>query len=108
MMNISKRLDTNFRAGFRLNMPDLLQDLEDQYRASLKATVDNFDFYDEVSNETFNDASIMKAQLALLVKTGYLDQAECEAMIQVVDMIRMNILKDMKGEEKDGSKENNI
>lgn len=108
-MNINKRLNYNFRAGYRLNMNDVLQDLEDKYRSSLKATVDSFEFYDDVSNETFNDAAIMKGQIGLLVTTGYLDEEEAKAMIQVVDDIRMNILKELKKEgETDGSEKENI
>lgn len=108
-MNINKRLNYNFRAGYRLNMSDILQDLEDKYRSSLKATVDSFEFYDDVSNETFNDAAIMKGQIGLLVTTGYIDEEEAKAMIQVVDEIRMNILKELKKEgETDGSEKENI
>lgn len=108
-MNINKRLNYNFRAGYRLNMSDVLQDLEDKYRTSLKATVDSFESYDEISNETFNDAAIMKGQIGLLVITGYIDEEEANAMIQVVDDIRLNILNNLEKEgTNNGSEKENI
>ena len=108
-MNINKRLNYNFRAGYRLNMSDVLQDLEDKYRTSLKATVDSFESYDELSNETFNDAAIMKGQIGLLVITGYIDEEEANAMIQVVDEIRLNILNNLEKEgANNGSEKENI
>ena len=108
-MNVNKRLNVNFRAGYRLNVIEVLQEMEDKYRTMLKMTVDNFEFYDDISNETYNDAIVFKAELGVLLITGYLNEDEVEAMNPIVDQIRMEILSKLEKEgEKDGSEKENI
>ena len=108
-MNINKRLNVNFRAGYRLNVIEVLQEMEDKYRTMLNMTVDNFDSYDEISSETYNDACIFKAELGVLLITGYLNEDEVEAMNPIVDQIRMEILSKLEKEgEKDGSEKESI
>ena len=105
-MNVNKRLNVNFRTGYRLNILDILQDLEDKYRSNLKATVDCFDGYDEVSNETLNDNQIFIAELHVLLTCGYINEDEFESMVPIADDIRMNILKNLEKEGvENGSKE---
>ena len=108
-MNVNKRLNVNFRAGYRLNVIEVLQEMEDKYRTMLNMTVDNFEFYDDVANETYNDAIVFKAELGVLLITGYLNEDEVEAMNPIVDQIRMEILSKLEKEgEKDGSEKENI
>ena len=108
-MNVNKRLNVNFRAGYRLNVIEVLQEMEDKYRTMLNMTVDNFDSYDEISSETYNDAIVFKAELGVLLITGYLNEDEVEAMNPIVDQIRMEILSKLEKEgEKDGSEKENI
>ena len=108
-MNVNKRLNVNFRAGYRLNVIEVLQEMEDKYRTMLNMTVDNFEFYDDISNETYNDAIVFKAELGVLLITGYLNEDEVEAMNPIVDQIRMEILSKLEKEgEKDGSEKENI
>ena len=45
-MNVNKRLNVNFRTGYRLNILDILQNLEDKYRSSLEVTCDVYKTYD--------------------------------------------------------------
>lgn len=97
-MNVNKRLNVNFRAGYRLNILDVLQDLEDKYRSNLKATIDWYDNYDEISNETFNDNQIFIAELHVLYTCGYINEDEFESMVPIADDIRMNILKNLEKE----------
>lgn len=105
-MNVNKRLNVNFRAGYRLNILDILQDLEDKYRSNLKATIDCYDNYDEISNETLNDNQIFIAELHVLYTCGYINEDEFESMVPIADDIRMNILKNLEKEgAEDGSKE---
>lgn len=92
-MNVNKRLNVNYRAGYRLNILDVLQELEDKYRTCLSTTLDSFESHEEVSNETYNDACIFKAELGLLLVTGYINEDELDAMIPIVDEIRLDILK---------------
>ena len=108
-MNVNKRLNVNFRAGYRLNVIEVLQEMEDKYRTMLNMTVENFEFYDDISNETYNDAIVFKAELGVLLITGYLNEDEVEAMNPIVDQIRMEILSKLEKEgEKDGSEKENI
>lgn len=97
-MNVNKRLNVNYRAGYRLNILDVLQELEDKYRTCLSTTLDSFESYEEVSNETYNDACIFKAELGLLLVTGYINEDELDAMIPIVDEIRLDILKNLEKE----------
>lgn len=108
-MNVNKRLNVNYRAGYRLNILEVLQELEDKYRTCLKQTIESFDSKEEVSNETYNDACIFKAELGLLLVTGYINEDELDAMIPIVDKIRLDILENLEKEgEKDGSEKENI
>ena len=107
-MNVNKRLNVNYRAGFRLNILDVLQDLEDKYRSNLNATVECFQTYEEVSNETLNDLQIFNAELHVLLTTGYINEDEFEAMVPIADDIRKNILENLEKEgATDGSEKEN-
>lgn len=97
-MNVNKRLNVNYRAGFRVNVLDVLQDLENKYRTNLNTTVEVFTTYDEVSNETINDNQIFIAELDLMRKLGYINEDEFEAMVPIADEIRMNILEKLEKE----------
>lgn len=97
-MNVNKRLNVNFRTGYRLNILDILQNLEDKYRSSLEVTCDVYKTYDEVSNETLNDKLIFVAELHVLLTCGYINEDEFEAMVPIADEIRMNILKNLEKE----------
>ena len=105
-MNVNKRLNVNFRAGYRLNILDILQNLEDKYRSNLKATVDCFDGYEEISNETLNDNQIFIAELHVLYTCGYINEDELESMVSIADDIRMNILKNLEKEGANDGSEN--
>ena len=105
-MNVNKRLNVNYRAGGRVNIIDLLQELEDKYRANLSATVEAYDTYDDISEETDNDKNIFIAELGVLHATGYINEDEFEAMVQIVGDIRLNILENLEKEGvENGSKE---
>lgn len=97
-MNVNKRLNVNYRAGFRVNVLDVLQDLENKYRTNLNTTVEVFTTYDEVSNETINDSQIFIAELDLMRKLGYINEDEFEAMVPIAGDIRMNILEKLEKE----------
>lgn len=97
-MNVNKRLNVNFRTGYRLNILDVLQNLEDKYRSSLEVTCDIYKTYDEVSNETLNDKLIFIAELHVLLTCGYINEDEFEAMVPIADDIRMNILEKLEKE----------
>lgn len=96
-------LNVNFRTGYRLEMHTILDSLQTKYVAMLNATVDTYELYDEVSNETDNDLSIIKAELGVLMLTGYINEDELDAMVKRAEEIRLNILKNL--EEKDGTNE---
>ena len=106
-MNVNKRLNVNYRAGFRVNILDLLQELENKYRTNLSATVSAFETYDEISAETDNDKIVFIAELGVLHATGYINEDEYNEMIPIAAKIRMDILENLEKEgAENGNKEN--
>lgn len=85
-------LDYNVRCGKHLNMTEVLDDLLTAYMANLKASIDAFSAYDEVSAETYNDECTCRAILSTYNKCGYIEDEELTAMLEEAKRIRLNIL----------------
>ena len=106
MNNFNDKLNINWRAGYRVDIVTILDDMEDKYSQFLKNTVECFDDYDSISNETFSDFSSLASQFELMKKLGYLDEDECDELINCAEEMRFDILENLEKEgEKDGSKE---
>ena len=105
-MKFNDKLNINWRAGYRVDIVTILDDMEDKYSQFLKNTVEYFDDYDSISNETFADFRSLASQFELMKKLGYLDEDECDKLINCAEQMRFDILENLEKEgEKDGSKE---
>lgn len=87
------------RKGDKVNMEELLGELDSLYLADLNATIVSFNTYDEVSAETYRDYKVTCAQLELLSKLGYLEDDELDAMRQTAAEMRLKKLEALEHEE---------
>lgn len=85
-----------YREGKKLEMYKLLDELEAQYTADLKSSVDTYNSYEEVSNETFNDLHALKMTLKIIQILGYLSPEEVEGMEEVAEEMRSQALAAME------------
>lgn len=105
-MGFIEHTNINWRAGFRMDINGILNDLEAEYKSNLKASVDNFDAYWEVSDETMTDLRVVKGKLQMLLQTGYINEDEFDAMSEFAENMRFAELEKVEKEgEENGSKE---
>ena len=99
MKPMTKCLDFNLRTGRTVNINDTLDMIEGAYKGALDATISCLDTYDDVSMETFNDELIIKAELNLLEKLGYIDVEELQNMVTLASDIRKQKLEELNKKE---------
>ena len=104
-------LDHNLRGGKVIEITSILDDIENEYKACIKESIDVFTTYDEVSAETYSDELICKAKIEMLYNLGYIEKEEADAICKMVSRFRLDSLDKLneeieKGNEKDGSKKN--
>ena len=99
MKPLKRCVDFNFRNGRTLDIDDLLDTLEGKYKGALDATISSFDEYEDVSGETFNDELVIKAEINLLEKLGYIDAEESNNMVKLASDIRMQKLEELNKKE---------
>ena len=105
-MGFIEQTNINWRAGYRMDINEILEDIETEYKINLKSSVDSFNTYWEVSDETMTDLRVVKARLQTLLETGYINEDEFDAMTEMADEMRFAELEKLEKEgEKDGSKE---
>ena len=96
MKTMSKCLDYNLRSGKVVNIVEMLDNWTDMYQASLEASIDAYDTYDEVSNETYDDEVKIVSNINVLEVLGYIDKEEASEMRQLASDIRMQMLDKIK------------
>ena len=84
--------DLYLRNGKTVNMCEQLNELEMKYRADLKADVESYDLYDEVSNETLCDLNAVKTCLKIFNTLGYIDADELKLMESYAESLRKDTL----------------
>ena len=94
------KLEYNLRCGKHLNIVTELEEIEANYKVSLKATLYAFDTYNEVSEETYNDYVTVCAVLDTYERMGYLEHEETDAIKKEAEKERINTLSLL--EEKEG------
>ena len=105
-MGFIEQTNINWRAGFRMDINGILNDLEAEYKADLKSSIDNFNTYWEVSDETMTDLRVVKGKLQMLLQVGYINEDEFNGMSEMAEEMRFAELERLEKEgEKDGSKE---
>lgn len=95
-------LDYNIRSGRAFNFVEKLDDLELKYRATLKASIDTFDSWDDVQAETYNDELLMRNTIETYGDLGYLEKEEVESMVEYARKIRLEMLDALDKIKKDG------
>ena len=87
------------RKGDKVNMEELLGELDTLYLADMDASITSYDTKEEVSTETYNDYKLTCARLELLNQLGYLDEEETDAMRQTAAEMRLKKLEALEHEE---------
>ena len=85
--------DNYVRTGRPVDMSKLLEEMDHKYLLDLSASAKEFDTYDEVSNETFDDLRVVKGQLYLLERLGYLTNEEREDISSAAEDMRLKKLE---------------
>ena len=96
---MKEQFNTIMRTGKQMDMYAEIELLQAKYKDDLQASVDSFDTYFEVSNETYNDFKSVEQTLNLFAMLGYLYRDEAEDMIQVAREQRLTLLDALEGEE---------
>ena len=98
---MDKKLSNAYlRIGRTIDMESFLGELDSLYLADLNGTIESYDTYEEVANETLNDLVVTSARLSLLHRLGYLDEEERREMEKTAQEMRLKKLEALE----DGSK----
>ena len=95
---MDKNFNTIIRKGVQLDMYREIEDLQAEYNADLQASVNAYDLYDEVANETANDFARVEKVLRVFEHLGYLYRDEANDMIQVAREQRLKVLEELSNE----------
>ena len=87
------------RKGDKVNMDELLGELDSLYLADMDATISTYQTYEEVSNETYNDFKVVCASLEMLFLLKYIDAKELLEMRQTAAEMRLKKLEELIDEE---------
>lgn len=87
------------RKGIMVDMEKFLGELDKCYINELEASIESFDTYDEVSNETFNDYKVVCGKLEILERLGYLTEEEKDEMLKTAFDMRLKKLPEENDEE---------
>ena len=99
MKPMTKCLDYNFRSGRTININEVLDTIECKYKGALSATISSFDEYEDVSTETYNDELVIKSEINMLSKLGYIDSEEAQDMANLASDIRKQMLENLNKKE---------
>lgn len=92
---MDKKFETILRTGKTVDMLSEIELLQENYYRDLQLSVDSFDTYDEVSEETRNDLTKVRTTLAAFELLGYISHEEFEAMNEAAYAQRITILKEL-------------
>lgn len=98
LKTMDKKFETVLRSGKTIDMLAEIEILQEAYYRDLQASIDSFDTYTEVSEETRNDLIKVRAVLSTFELLGYIDNSECEAMFQAASEQRESILRGLSDE----------
>ena len=94
---MEKQFNTIMRTGKQMDMFAEIELLQAKYKEDLQASVDSFDNYFDISNETYNDFKSVEQTLNLFAMLGYLYRDEAEDMIEVAKEQRLTVLDALEG-----------
>lgn len=93
---MDKKFNTIVRKGIQLDMYQEIEDLQAEYYADLQASVDSFDLYAEVANETSNDFARLEKVIRVFERLGYLYRDEANGMIEAAREQRRVVLESLE------------
>ena len=103
---MDKCFNMNFRQGFRIEMINFMEELQQEYERELEATIQTYNDYENVSAECYNYNLIINGKLVMLEKTGFINEDELAELLEKASDIRISKLEKLEKEgEKDGNKE---
>ena len=91
MEKMQQKLDFNLRRT-TVNIMDILDFIEGQFKAGIEASCNINTTYDGLSNDSFEDYLICHAQLTLLEKLDLLNMDEKESMREMAEKYRLAAL----------------
>lgn len=89
---MDKKFNTIMRSGKTIDIKSEIEDLEAKYRGDLEGTLDAYNSYDRIADETFNDLLSLKKTIATFEMLGYLYRDEAEEMVEYAAQIRLDYL----------------
>lgn len=92
-------LEYNFRTPGKVEMINLMEDIEHEYKVNLESSVSSYDTYERVSDETYNDFRCVIAKLEILLALAIITPAESKALIEEANAMRLNILEGLNKED---------
>ena len=93
---MDKKFETILRTGKTIDMMAEVENLQEAYYLDLQLSVDSFDTYHEVSEETRNDLTKVRTVLATFEQLGYISHEEFEAMSEAAAEQRNAILEGLE------------
>ena len=93
---MDKQFKAILRTGAKLDMFREIEELQETYYNDMQASVDSYETYDEVANETYADYRCVCKTLETFARLGYLFPEEVEAMKEAVYEQRLEVLKVLK------------
>lgn len=99
MDNVKMENAPDLRTGKTINIEEFLDEMYNEYKIDLCASIESFDGYDEVSVETYNDYKTVCIKLEMLEILRYLDKEELDAMRQTAAEMRLKKLEGLEHEE---------
>lgn len=93
---MDKQFKAILRTGEKLDMFREIEELQETYYNDMQASVDSYETYDEVANETYADYRCVCKTLETFARLGYLFPEEADAMKEAVYEQRLEVLKGLE------------
>ena len=100
-MSSQAKLRTCYRSVRNIEMYNILECIEEKFKADLNASKRTSSSYDEFSTETYNDYLIASAKIATLHLVELLDEDEYIDIKNYFESIRFDSLSEEKAEEEE-------
>ena len=84
------------RSGKTIDMNEIISELESEIRCNLKASIEAYESYDEVSTETYNDYIRVKGIIEVYCKCGYISTDEAKALTEGAWIMRKDKLHELE------------
>lgn len=89
--------DLYIRKGKDVNVAEQMDNLERAYVIDLQASIDSFDDYEMISQETHSDLNAVKKCLQIYHDLGYIDKEELKLMEAYAEHKRKSMLEVLNG-----------